>query len=256
MKIVVCVKSVPDGRLRIDPETRRLDRSGSAELNHFDTYAIEEALRIRESSSGEVVAVSMGPENATETLRSALGLGVDRAVLVSDASAVGSDLLATADVLARVIKSEQPGLVLFGQQTSDGAGALMWAAVAELVKFPVVSQVTSLRIENETLRLKRQTEFADDEIEVPLPAVIALTDAINEPRYASLRGMMTAKRKPLDIVSIGDIGLDPSQVGERGAKTEVFSIEDPPRRTNTVKVEDGGDAAQVIFDFLLERQLL
>lgn len=256
MKIAVCVKAVPDGRLRIDPVSKRLDRSGSSELNKFDTYAVEEALRIKERSGGEVVVASMGPENAAESLRSALGLGADRAVLVSDHTATGSDLLGTSAVLARVLERERPDLVLFGQQASDGGGALLWAAVAERMKLPVVSQVTGLTVEAGTLRLTRQTEFGDDSIETALPAIIAVTDAINEPRYASLKGMMGAKKRPLAVLSTEDLGMDPSGVGEQAARTAVLTIQEPPRRSNTMKVTDEGDGAEQILSFLLERQLL
>src|ERR1700682_1027910 len=134
MKIAVCVKHVPAGRLRLDPGTKRLDRSGPGELNDVDLNAIEEALQLKEQNEGEVVVVSMGPDEAVESLRTALALGADRAILVSDPAAAGSDLLATSRVLAAALAREAPDLTLFGQQASDGSGAMLWAAVAERLR--------------------------------------------------------------------------------------------------------------------------
>jgi len=256
MKIAVCVKHVPDGRLRVDPGTKRLDRSGAGELNKVDTNAVEEALQLRGDADGEVVVVSMGPAEAVESLRSALALGADRAVLVSDPGAAGSDLVATSRVLAAVLDRENPDLTLFGQQTRDGAGAMLWAAVAERRRLPVVSQAAELTVAGDVVRVVRQSEFGDDVIEAPLPAIVAVSDAINEPRYASLRGMMGAKKKPLDTLSLSDVGLDAGAAGAAGSGTEVIALSDPPARVGTVKVEDDGSAAQIIVDFLGERDLL
>lgn len=258
MKIAVCVKGVPEGRARLDPESGRLDRSGAAEINAFDVYAVEEALRIKEAddaSGSEVVVVSMGPEPTAEALRSALALGADRAVLVSDPGAAGSDALATSKVLAKVLERERADLVLFGQQTSDGAGAVLWAAVADRLRLPAISQTTQLELLDGSVRATRQTEAGDDVIEAPLPAIVAVTDAINELRYASLKGKMAAKKKPFDELALSDLDLDPSEVGEAGSKTEVLGMGEPPARANAVRVEDHDGTAQVIVDFLVERQL-
>ena len=138
MKIAVCVKHVPEGPARIDPGSKRLDRSGEGMLNRFDANAIEEALRIKGDGDAEIVVVSMGPASAADTLRKALAMGADRAVLVSDDAAAGSDLLATSRVLAKALEREAADLVLFGQQASDGDGAVLWAAVAERLHLPVV----------------------------------------------------------------------------------------------------------------------
>jgi electron transfer flavoprotein beta subunit len=261
VKVVVCVKHVPDGRVRVDPVSRRIDRSGSGDLNTMDVYAVEEALRLREGpgsgeATGEVVAVSMGPESAAESLRTALALGADRAVLVSDPAAAGSDLVATSIVLAAVVEREAPDLVLFGQQTSDGGGALLWAAVAERLQRPAVSQVTALRLDGGTVRATRQTEFGDEVIEASLPAIVAVTDAINEPRYASLRGMMAAKRKQLEVLSLADLDISAERSGEAGSKTEVLALGAPPVRGNPERIDDEASAAQAIVDFLVERQLV
>jgi electron transfer flavoprotein beta subunit len=256
MKIAVCVKHVPEGHSRLDPASKRLDRSGEGALNHFDANAVEEALRLKGDSDTEVVVVSLGPAKAADSLRKALAMGADRAVLVSDDAAAGSDLVATSTVLAKALERESADLVLFGQQASDGDGAVLWAAVAERLHRPVVSQVAELKLQDGSLRLKRQTEFGYDVIEAPLPAVVAVSDAINEPRYPSLKGIMGAKKKPFDTLSLADIGVDAGAAGEAGSKTEVLVLGEPPSRGDARKIEDDGSAAQQIVDFLAEKRLV
>jgi electron transfer flavoprotein beta subunit len=258
MKIAVCVKQVPEGTgMKLDPGTKRLDRSGEGGLNHFDANAVEEGLRLKErSGDGEVVVVSVGPAGAADTLRKALAMGADRAVLVSDDAVAGSDLVATSRVLAGALEKEQPELVLFGQQASDSDGAVLWAAVADRLRRPVVSQASELTHENGTLRVKRQTEFGYDFIEVPLPAVVAVSDAINEPRYPSLKGIMGAKKKPQETLSLADVGVDAGGVGEAGSKTEVNALAEPPKRGDTRLIEGNGSAPEEIVEFLAEKRLL
>jgi electron transfer flavoprotein beta subunit len=258
MKIAVCVKQVPEGGAkRIDPQTLRLDRSGEAGLNPFDANAIEEALRLREASGeGEVVLVSMGPERATEALRKGLAMGADRAVLVSDEGAAGSDLVATSAVLAKALEQEAADVVLFGQQASDSDGAVLCAAVAERLRLPLVSQVSALDVEGGAIAAKRQTEFGYDHMAAPLPAVIAVSDAINEPRYPSLKGIMGAKSKPQETLTITELGLSPGDVGENGSRTDVRALGDPPPHGETLKLEDDGSAVQKLVDLLAERKLL
>jgi electron transfer flavoprotein beta subunit len=256
MKIAVCVKHVPEGNAKIDPSTKRLDRAGEGALNHFDANAVEEALRVKGDSDAEVVVVSLGPAKAADSLRKALAMGADRAVLISDDAAAGSDLVATSKLLAAAPEQESPDLVLFGQQASDSDGAVLWAAVAERLRRPVVSQAAELSVSDGSLRVKRQTEFGYDVIESPLPAVVAVSDAINEPRYPSLKGIMGAKKKPFDTLSLSDIGVDAGDAGESGSKTEVLGLSEPPSRGDARKIEDDGNAAQAILDFLAEKRLV
>src|SRR5919201_2297978 len=197
MKIAVCAKYVPEAaaNARIDPQSKRLDRSGEGTLNQFDVHAVEEALKLKQAEGeAEVVVVSVGPERALEAMRKALAMGADRVVLVSDEGAAGSDLLPTSLVLARALEREEPDLVLLGQQASDSDGAVLWAALAERLRRPLVSQVAELTVADGKLTGKRQTEYGYDVIEAPLPAVVAVSDAINEPRYPSLKGIMGAKK--------------------------------------------------------------
>jgi len=258
MKIAVCVKQVPEAQQkRIDAGTKRLDRSGEGALNPFDANAIEEALKLKESAGeGEIVLVALGPESTVDALRKGLAMGADRAVLVSDEAAAGSDLVATSLALAKALEREGADLVLFGQQASDSDGAVLWAAVADRLRRPVVSQAAELTVADGKARVKRQTEFGYDVIETPLPAVVAVSDAINTPRYPSLKGIMSAKKKPQETLSAGDLQLDASQIGEAGSRTEVYALNDPPPRGDTRKIEDDGNAAQQIVDFLAEKRLL
>jgi electron transfer flavoprotein beta subunit len=259
VKIAVCVKEVPDSAVtkRIDPNSKRLDRSGEGALNHFDTQAVEEALKIKEAGGGgEVVLVSMGPAGALDSLRKALAMGADRAVLITDDAAAGSDLVATSRALAAALEREGTDLVVFGQQGNDSDGAVLWAAVADRLRRPVISQVAELTVADGKVRGKRQTEFGYDMIEAPLPAVIAVSDAINEPRYPSLKGIMSAKSKPQESLSASDLGLDAGALGEQGSGTTVVALGDPPPRGDARKIEDDGNAAGQIVDFLAEKKLL
>ncbi|MFN8187953.1 MAG: electron transfer flavoprotein subunit beta/FixA family protein [Gaiellales bacterium] len=258
MRVAVCVKEVPDTAVprRIDPGTMRLDRSGEGTLNPWDLSAIEEALRLVEAGGGEVVCVSMGPERAGASLRKALAMGADRSVLVADEAATGSDLVATSRVLAKVLEREAADLVLFGQQGADSDGALLWAAVADRLQLPVISQASSLEVADGKATVKRQTEYGYDLIQAPLPCVVAVSDAINEPRYPSLKGIMGAKKKPQDVLSLAELGLGANAVGEQGSGTAVRALGSPPARGESVIVEDDGAGAERIADFLAERKLL
>ena len=250
MKIAVCVKAVPDaaaGR-RLDAGTKRLDRSVELAVSDFDTYAVEEALKLKESAGeGEVVIVSMGPERAIDALRKALAMGADRAVLVTDPALEGADLLGTTTALAGALEKEGADLVLFGQQSADGGGACLWAAVADRLRQPVVSQVSELKVDGSSLTGKRQTEFGYDTIKAPLPAVVAVSDAINTPRYPSLKGIMGAKKKPQETVGASDAGAP---------GTTVVALNPPPPRGESRRIEDDGSAAEKIVEFLAEKRLV
>src|SRR5437867_3175942 len=249
MKIAVCVKQVPEGSSRIDPQTKRLDRSGEGALNPFDANAVEEALQLRDATGeGELLIVSLGPERALEAMRKALAMGADRVLLVSDEGAAGSDLVATSRVLGAALERESADLVLFGQQAGDSDGAVLWAAVADRLQRPLISQVAELSREDGKVHGKRQTEYGYDVLEAPLPAVIAVSDAINEPRYPSLKGIMGAKKKPQESVDATELGVDSERLGEAGSKTEVLALGEPPSRGDTVKIEDDGSGAQKIVD--------
>jgi electron transfer flavoprotein beta subunit len=259
VKVVVCVKEVPDASApkRIDPQTFRLDRNVPGALNEFDTHALEEALRIGEQEAdGEVIALLMGPPKAADSLRKALAVGADRAVHVADNALAGSDLVSTSRALAKAIERESADLILFGQQAADSDGAVLWAAVADRLRLPVISQAASLELADGKANVKRQTEYGYDVIEAPLPCVVAVSDAINEPRYPSLKGIMGAKKKPQDSVTSADLGLTPEEIGETGSRTEVYAVGEPPPRGESRRIEDNGNAAEAILEYLAEKKLI
>jgi len=254
VKIAVCVKAVPDatGR-RIDPASKRLDRSGELTLSDFDAHAIEEGLRLRETAGeGEVVVLSLGPERAADAMRKALAMGADRSVLITDAAFEGADLVVTARALGEALRLWGPDLVLFGQQSADGDGACLWAAVAEVLERPVVSQVSELEVADGAATGKRQTEFGYERVRAPLQAVVAVSDAINEPRYPSLKGIMGAKSKPQEVLGAEAVG------GAGAPRTTVLALAPPPARGESRRLEDGSasDAAEAIVEFLAEKRVL
>ena len=257
MKIAVCVKHVPKRRIHLDPSSKRVDRSAEGMMNSADAKAVEEALRITEQQGeGEVVVVSLGPADAVESVRSALAMGADRAVVVSDPAAAGSDLVATSYALGLALRREEPDLILLGQQGLDSDGAVLGAAIAERLQLPAITQAAELTIDGQTVRGKRQTEAGYDTLEVPMPAVVAVSDAIAEPRYTSFKGIVAAKRKPQDVIDLGHLGADPALVGEAGSRTAVVTLGTPPPRGDQRIVDETDGAAELIVDFLKEMRLL
>ena len=234
MKICVLVKEVPDAAVqkRLNPSTGRMDRSGEKNLNPYDTHAIEEAVRIKEAGNDveEVVAVSMGPESADRAIRKAISLGVDRAVHLCDEAVAGSDVAATGYALAKTLEKEAPDLVLLGQQSDDGECYTIGAVVADHLKMPSLTQVIKMDVSGGSLRCERQAEYGYDTVEIELPAVISVGDAINEPRYPSLKAIMGAKKKPVDKVTASDLGLDASRIGAEGSKANWTAAKEPPKK--------------------------
>lgn len=260
MKIAVCVKEVPDttAEKRIDPGTGRLVRDeGDRMLNEFDKYAVEEAVRLKEAGAAdEVILISLGPDKAVESLRQALAMGADSLVLVSDPAAAGSDYLGTANALAKVLDDSGAELVLLGSEATDARSGVMAAALGEVSGRAWVTAANSLAVNGGTVTVERQSDDGVDTVELPLPAVISVTKAINEPRYPSLKGIMGAKKKPQEVKSLADAGIDASKVGEAGAGTKVLSVETPPARQAGQVVKDEGNGAQQILDFLIEKKIV
>ncbi len=263
MKICCLVKEVPDAAVtkRIDPGTKRLDRSGEKNLNPFDTHGIEAAMQIREGGKAdvdEIVAVTMGPESAVRALHKAVALGADRSVHLTDAALEGSDVCATGLALAKVLESESPDLVLLGQQSDDGECYTIGAVVADHLKMPSLTQVIQIDVEDGKLRCQRQAEYGYDTVDVELPAVISVGDAINEPRYPSLKAIMGAKKKQLDTKATGDVGIEAGQVGEEGSKTAVLEINPPPEKQagEIIEDEDTAETVEKIVAWLEERKLI
>jgi electron transfer flavoprotein beta subunit len=257
------VKEVPDAAVekRINPSTGRMDRSGEKNLNPYDTHAIEAAMQIREGGNAEVeeiVAVTMGPESAVRALHKAVSLGADRSIQLTDDALAGSDVAATGYALAKVLESEQPDLVLLGQQSDDGECYTIGAVVADHLQMPSLTQVIKMDVDGGGLRCERQAEYGYDTVQVELPAVISVGDAINEPRYPSLKAIMGAKKKPPESKSAGDAGIDTSLVGEEGSQVKCGDFHDPPAKAagQIIEDEDTNETVEKIVAWLDERKLI
>jgi electron transfer flavoprotein beta subunit len=263
VKICVLVKEVPDAAVekRINPSTGRIDRSGERNLNPYDTHAIEAAMQLKEGGAievEEIVAVTMGPEGAQRTLHKAVSLGADRSVHLTDEALAGSDVGATGYALAKVLEREKPDLVLLGQQSDDGECYTMGALVADHLKMASLTQVIKMDVEDGNLRCERQAEYGYDTVSVGLPAVISVGDAINEPRYPSLKAIMGARKKPLDTLAIGDVGIEADKVGEAGSQVSCGDFHAPPAKQGgtIIEDEDTNDTVEKIIAWLDERKLI
>jgi electron transfer flavoprotein beta subunit len=240
-----------------------MDRSGEKNLNPFDTHAIEEAMKLKEGERGaieveEVVAVTMGPESAKRALTKAVSLGADRSVHLSDEALAGSDVNGTGYALAKVLETESPDLVLLGQQSDDGECYTIGAVVAEHLGMPSLTQVIKIDVSEGGLRCERQAEYGYDTVQVDLPAVISVGDAINEPRYPSLKAIMGAKKKPLETKSATDAGIEPDRVGGDNARADCFEFKAPPEKAagQIIEDEDTNETVERIVAWLDERKLL
>jgi electron transfer flavoprotein beta subunit len=263
VKICVLVKEVPDAAVdkRINPSTGRLDRSGEKNLNPFDTHAIEAAMQLKEGGAidvDEVVAVTMGPESAVRALHKAVSLGADRSVHLTDAGLAGSDVAATGYALAQTLRREQPDLVLLGQQSDDGECYTIGAVVADHLQMPSLTQVIKIEVADGGLRCERQAEYGYDTVQVELPAVISVGDAINEPRYPSLKAIMGAKKKPLETKATGDVGIEADRVGFDHARAHCSDFAAPPEKAagRIIEDEDTNETVEQIVAWLDERKLL
>ena len=254
MKIVVCVKQIPDPAEpgSLDPTTKTLKRDGKLILDESDSYGVEMALQLADAAGGgEVTLVSMAPNNETSGLRTALAMGAAKAVLASDPALSGTDALGTAKVLAAAIKRvEGADLILTATESSDGYTGTVPEQIAEFLDLPSVTFAKHIEIADGTVKVQRQTEAGYDDVESPLPAVVSVTAGVVEPRYPSFKGIMAAKSKPVDEVTVADLGLDASQVGWAGAGQEIVAVEQAPAREAGEIIEDDGTGAEKIVAFL------
>jgi len=234
--ILVCMKQVPDTetKIQINPEGSGIVTEGiKYVMNPYDEFAVEEALRIKEKLGGTVTIVSMGPARATEAIRTGLAMGADKGVHLNDPAFEGADSYATAKALAAAIKNLPHDLVLAGKQAVDNDNAQVYAALAELLGIPHVSVVTKLEVaaDGKSVKAEREVEGgAKEVIQASLPALIAAQKGLNEPRYASLPGIMKAKKKPIDVVDLAKSGLSANEVGVAGSKLKTVKYALPPDR--------------------------
>jgi electron transfer flavoprotein beta subunit len=232
MKIMVCLKQVPhqDARLAVRPDGSWIQEDNiKFEINSYDTYALEEALRTKDAGSAEVVVVSIGPDRVSQALRTALGMGADRAIHVKDPETEGSDTLGVARILAAVAKQESPDLIFTGLMSDDGNFAAVPPLLAELVGIPHTTAAVKVERTNGTLKVDREVEGgAHEVVELKTPCLVAVQTGINQVRYASLKGIMAAKKKPLDVKTAADLGLA-GKVGAGAAKVTITKIAPPPK---------------------------
>jgi electron transfer flavoprotein beta subunit len=258
MHVVVCVKQIPDptdpGVLEAD---NTLDRSRKLILDESDSYGVEMALQlVDKAGDGEVTLVSMAPNGETAGLRTALAMGAAKAILVSDDALSGAGALDTAKVLAAAIKRAEPDLVLAATESSDGYTGTVPEQLAALLELPSITFAKEIHLEGDTVKVQRQTEAGYDQCECPSPAVISVTAGVVEPRYPSFKGIMAAKSKPVDQLTLGDLGIDADSVGWSGAGQEIVGVEDAPEREAGEIVEDDGEGFQKIVAYLENLKVL
>ena len=261
MKMYVCIKQIPDPNTvvsKLDPNTKRLVRSGvSLVFDPGDESTISAAISLRDTiGNSELTAVSMGPTSTQEAMRRALAMGADRAILVTDPALAGSDALSTARVLAAVLKKEEPDLVFCSTESTDGYTGMVPGGIAEFLGLPQLTFAREITIEGQKAVIKRVTQTGYQTVESQLPAVITIASGSFEAIYPTMRGIMGAKKKPFTQLSLADLSIDASEVGEAGARERVMAIGKVEARAAGQVIKDDGSAAQAIADFLQRYQLL
>ncbi|MEV1241592.1 electron transfer flavoprotein subunit beta/FixA family protein [Nonomuraea sp. NPDC050022] len=259
MNIVVCVKQVPDTaterKLRSDDKT--LDRDAvDGVVNELDEYAVEEALKLKEAHGGEVTVLTMGPSRATETIRKALAMGADKAVHLTDDALHGSDALSTSYAMAQVLKKIGFDLVILGSESTDARTGVLAAMLAERLGAPQLTLAKKVDIEGSEIVIQRITDYGFDKVAAQLPAVVSVVEKINDPRYPSFKGIMAAKKKPVETLAIADAEIAADQVGLDAAWSEVVEFAAaPPRAAGTI-VKDEGDGGSKAADFLASKKFI
>ncbi len=258
--IVVLVKQVPDtwADRRLLDSDKTLDRASvDAVINEIDEYAIEEGLRLKEAHGGEVTVLSMGPERAIESIRKALSMGADKAVHVSDEALHGSCALQTATVLAKAVQGLEWDLVIAGSESTDARLSIVPALLAEALGVAQLTHARKVTVDGSRVTIERQTDGGYDTVQGSTPAVVSVVEKINDPRYPSFKGIMAAKKKPIETRSVADLGLDAAAVGLASASSQVIEFENaPPRAAGIVVKDDGGTGAVQIADFLQAKKLI
>ncbi|HLF42873.1 MAG TPA: electron transfer flavoprotein subunit beta/FixA family protein [Acidimicrobiia bacterium] len=252
MKVVVCVKQIPDPATpyRLEAGTNWLIRPGDQVLDDTDRYGVEMGLQLAQASEGTVTLVSMGPAGNGQGIRQALAMGADQAILIEDDSLRGSDALATAQVLAAAIKREGFDLVIAGNESTDGYSGVLPQMLSELLDVPALTYATKVEAGDGKVKIHRQTAAGYDVVEASLPAVVAVTAGVVEPRYPTFKGIMEAKKKTVETLTVADLGVD------RGPGQTVASITDAPERSGGRKIEDDGESHLAIVALLEQRKVI
>jgi len=259
VNIAVCVKQVPDTAVErtLKPGAGTLDReTPDGLINELDEYAIEEGLKIAEAHGGEVTIVSMGPGKAAESIRKALSMGADKAVHVCDEALAGSDALVTSLVLAAALEQAGFDLVILGSESTDARTGVLAAMLAERLGVPQLTLAAKVDISGSEVTVRRVTDDGYQVVTGTLPAVVSVVEKINEPRYPSFKGIMAAKKKPVQVLTLADLGVDAGAAGLAGSWTAVSDFAArPPRAAGTV-VKDEGDGGSTVAAFLAERKFI
>jgi len=259
MNVAVCVKQIPDPATpgKLDPSTNTLVREGKLIMDESDSYGVEMALQlVDKAGGGEVILISMAPNGELSGLRNGLAMGAHKGVLVSDPALVGSDALGTAKVLAAAIKRNPVDLILAATESTDGYTGTLPVQLAELLDLPSITFAKHVEVTDALVKVNRQTEAGYDEVECPLPAVVTVTAGVVEPRYPSFKGIMAAKSKPVDVLTVADLGLDPGQVGWAGAGQQITNVGAAEARAAGEVVVDEGEAHLNIISFLEQLKVL
>jgi electron transfer flavoprotein beta subunit len=259
MKIVVLVKQVPDTAAdkRLDPDTLTVDRAAvDGLINEMDEFAVEEALQLAEKHGGEVTVVSMGPDDATDAYKKALQMGADKAVFLTDPALAGSDALATSYALAQVLGTLEYDLVVLGCEASDARTSIVPALLAERLGLPQLTFASKVEVDGSSIRINRQTDYGHDVVEASLPAVVSVVEKINEPRYPSFKGIMAAKKKPVETLDTAAAKIDAAQVGVSGSRSKVIDATVAPPRAKGTIVTDEGNGGVELADFLASKKFV
>jgi electron transfer flavoprotein beta subunit len=259
MNIVVLVKQVPDSgsERRLDPSDNTVARATADNvINEMDEYAIEEALTVKEAAGGEVTVLTVGPDTATDAIRKALSMGADKAVHVSDEAIHGSDAIATSAVLAAALAQLEYDLILCGAEATDAQMSVMPALLAERLGIAQLSGARKLTVQGSVVRVERQTDGGFWQLEASLPAIVSTWDTINEPRYPSFKGIMAAKKNPVQTLTLADLGIEATAVGLGTATSQVLDFAGRPPKGQGVKVSDEGDGADKLVDYLVSQKIV
>ncbi|MDP9235745.1 MAG: electron transfer flavoprotein subunit beta/FixA family protein [Actinomycetota bacterium] len=254
MNIVVCVKHIPDPNLPPQLDGHRLKREGvQGVLDPGDEFGVEAGLQLKEAHGGEVTLVSMGPPAAAEAIRKGLSMGADKGILVSDDALQEADALATARVLAAAIARQPFDLVVAGVESTDGYTGTMPSTLAEFLDIPQITFAKHLDPSDGSITVQRQTAEGYHVVECPFPLLITVTAGVNEPRYASFKGIMSAKKKPVEQLSLSDLGLSSDDVARKQSVVELVPAEE---RTAGEVVRDDGDGGRRITEFLADAKVI
>ncbi|WP_030610693.1 electron transfer flavoprotein subunit beta/FixA family protein [Streptomyces sclerotialus] len=259
LRIVVCVKYVPDATGdRHFAEDLTVDRDDvDGLLSELDEYAVEQALQIKEANDdAEITVLTVGPEDANDAIRKALSMGADKGVHVEDDDLHGTDAVGTSLVLAKAIEKTGYDLVVCGMASTDGTMGVLPAMLAERLGVPQVTLLSEVSVEDGTVKGRRDGDVATEQLEASLPAVVSVTDQSGEARYPSFKGIMAAKKKPVESLELDDLDIDADEVGLEGAWTKVEDATERPARTAGTIVKDEGEGAKQLAEFLAGQKFI